>query len=176
AGVFSTADGSEAGPRIINANGNTQAERDLRRLEDIDQSIQASLTRLDAALDPNNTDPANLEKLVVGDGVDPALLGSRSLRQQAEIDQKFDEKNQALIDNTMTGNLDNVESTGNPASGTLERNHQLQTEVDSKLDDKAKAVSPTDSNDVPNQDPEPVEPAPAPEQAPEQAPSDKPSF
>ncbi|MEZ0368128.1 MAG: hypothetical protein ACAI44_03465 [Candidatus Sericytochromatia bacterium] len=171
-GILSLADGSEAAPRVVDSNANTRAERDLKRLSDIDKSIQASLTRLDAALDPNNTDPANLEKLVVGDGIDPALASNRQLRQQAEIDQKLDEKNQALIDNTRSGNLDEFEETGNPDGDTLSREQRLQTEIDDKLDDKAEAAV---SEPAEEESTEPAtEPADSSSPAPET--SDKPSL
>lgn len=183
-GVLSLADGSEAAPRVVDSNSNTRAERDLKRLGDIDKSIQASLSRLDAALDPNNTDPAHLEKLVVGDKPDPALTSSsRSLRQQSAIDQKFDEKNQALIDNSMSGSLDEVENaeTGNPAPDTLNRDQRLRAEVDNMLDEKAESAvsSPEQEPDVDSSEPDSSELSPEPEssvpETSEPAP-DKPSF
>lgn len=173
-GVLSLADGSEAAPRVVDSNSGTRSERDLKRLGQIDQSIQASLNRLEAALDPNNKEPANLEKLVVGDGIDPALASNRQLRQQAQIDQKMDEKNQALIDNTMSGNLEEIEKTGNPDTASVTRDQKLQIQIDEKLDEKAEsAVRETKSAPVPlEKEPEPAEkePAPAPET------KDKPSL
>lgn len=135
-GVFGVADGSEAAPRVVDANSNTRAERDLKRLQQIDQNIQASLARLDAALDPNNTDPAHLEKLIVGDEMDPALANSRSLRQQAAIEKKFDEKNQALLDNSRTGNLDELQKTSDLDPKILTREQRSQIQIDQKIDEK----------------------------------------
>lgn len=146
AGILSLSDGDEATPRVVDSNSGNRAERDLKRLSSIDNAIQASLNRLDAALDPNNKTAANLEKLVVGDGIDPALASNRQLRQQAQIDQKFDQKNQALIDNTKTGNLDNVQQTNDLDPAAMTREQKIQAAIDSSLDRKAiDAVK--DSND-----------------------------
>lgn len=136
AGVFSIADGSEAAARVVNSNAGTREQRDLRRLQQIDKSIQASLARLDAALDPNNTDPAHLEKLIAGDVMDPALASNRINRQQALIEQKFDEKNQALLDNTLSGKLDNLEDTNTLDPHNLPRSQRLQLQIDEKIDQK----------------------------------------
>lgn len=167
-GILSLADSSEAAPRSASGSSGVQAERDLRRLEDIDKSIQASLTRLDAALDPNNKTPANLDKLVQGDTTDPSLLSNRSLRQQAQVDAKFDEKNQALIDNSLSGNLDDLESTRQPdATDAPTRQQRLLNQIDNRLDDSAGDVlaEPDASTET-----VPAESAPA-EQAPESAPA-----
>lgn len=167
-GILSLADGSEAAPRSVSGGSGVQAERDLRRLEDIDKSIQASLTRLDAALDPNNKTPANLDKLVQGDKTDPSLLSNRNLRQQAQVDAKFDEKNQALIDNSLSGNLDDLDSTRQPdAADAPTRQQRLLNQIDNRLDDKAGEVlaEPDASTET-----VPAESAPA-EQAPESAPA-----
>lgn len=136
AGVFSIADGSEAAARVVNSNAGTREQRDLRRLQQIDKSIQASLARLDAALDPNNTDPAHLEKLIAGDVMDPALASNRIGRQQALIEQKFDEKNQALLDNTLSGKLDNLEDTNTLDPHNLPRSQRLELQIDEKIDQK----------------------------------------
>lgn len=136
AGVFSIADGSEAAARAVNSNAGIREQRDLKRLQQIDKSIQASLARLDAALDPNNTDPAHLEKLIAGDVMDPALASNRINRQQALVEQKFDEKNQALLDNTLSGKLDNIEETNNLDPHNLPRAQRLQLQIDEKIDQK----------------------------------------
>lgn len=182
-GIISIAAGSEAAPRSGDGVAGARAERDLRRLEDIDKSIQASLTRLDAALDPNNTTPANLDKLVQGDATDPSLLSNRSLRQQAQIDAKFDEKNQALIDNSLSGNLDQLDSSKQPdAADAPTRQQRLLNQIDNKLDEKTEGVlaspdsssdSSTESKPAAPEKAEKVESAPA-ETAPE--PENKPSL
>ncbi|MGV3523322.1 MAG: hypothetical protein ACO1RX_03820 [Candidatus Sericytochromatia bacterium] len=156
-GSFGTAGAGSAVPIIVNGNSNIQAERDLRRLKDVDASIRASLDRLDAALDPNSP-PANLEKLVVGDDIDPAIVGNRSLYQQALIDQKMDEKNQQLIDDVRTGNLDNVDQNNatNPEQPNT-RLQQQQSEIDAELDRKAEEavtdVPDSNDNDVAEESP-----------------------
>lgn len=146
-GILSVADGSDATGRIVDSNSGNQAERDLKRLSSIDSAIQASLNRLDAALDPNNKTAANLEKLVVGDGIDPAIASNRTLRQQALIDQKMDEKNQALIDNTKTGNLDHIQDTSDQDPASMTREQKLQAQIDSGLDQKAQDAVSSGSDD-----------------------------
>jgi hypothetical protein len=138
-GSFSAADSGEAAGRIVNSNDNIKEERSLGRLEDIDQSIQDSLARLDAALDPNSqTDPANLDKLVQGDEIDPALKNDPYLLRQAQIDQKFDDKNRDLINDELSGNLDSVsKNTGLNPDNFDNRNLKQTAEIDQKLDQKA---------------------------------------
>ncbi len=139
--VFSLADGSEASAISVDGNSGTVAERDLGRLNNIDASIDESLDRLSAALDPNSA-PANLDKLVVGDKVDPGILNERGLSQQAQIEQKFDQKNQDLIDNVSTGNLDNVsENSGLNPDNFSDRDRKQQAQIDQKLDSKADSQS-----------------------------------
>ena len=139
--VFSLADGSEASAVAVDGNNNTIAERDLGRLNNIDSSIDESLDRLNAALDPNS-EPANLYKLVVGDTIDPALLNDRGLSQQAQIEQKFDQKNQDLIDNVSSGNLDSVsENSGLDPANFSDRDRKQQAQIDQKLDGKAESES-----------------------------------
>lgn len=168
-GVFGTADGSDAVPAVIDGNSAVRDERDLKRLKAIDESINDSLARLDAALDPN-AEPADLDKLVVGDTVDPALLNDRSLRQQVEIEQKFDEKNQALIDDTRSGNLDQVESnSGLDPADFNNRDLRQQAQVDQKLDEKAAEVAPDKATDSSSESQD--KPAPEPQETESSTPS-----
>ena len=136
-GTFAAADGSTAAPAVVDANTNTQDEIDLNRLKDIDSSIDASLARLDSALDPN-AEPANLDKLVSENDLDPALASDPNLRRQIEVENKFNEKNQALIDDELSGNLDNVDqNTAATPDNFNDLQRQQQAEIDQKLDEKA---------------------------------------
>lgn len=141
-GSFSALDSGEAAGRTVNANTNIQEERSLTRLENIDQSIQDSLDRLDAALDPNSTTaPANLDKLVQGDELDPALKNDPFLVRQALIDKKIDDRNRELINDELTGNLGSVtENKGLDPADYNNRSLKQTAAIDQKLDEKAVAA------------------------------------
>lgn len=121
---------------------------DLDRLNQIEAQIDASLARLDAAFDPNAPE-ANLDKLVVGTEIDPALANSPFLTQDQLIDQKIDAKNKALINDEFSGNLDNVEAnTGLDPKDFSDLNFQRAARVEQNLDQKAiDAVKPSQSNE-----------------------------
>ena len=147
-GTFSAADGSTAAPSVVNANGNIRDERLLQRQTQIDDSIAQSLERLDAALDPN-ADPANLDKLVQGDEIDPSLLNDPLLLRREQVEQKFDEKNQALIDDTRTGNLDNVaDNRGLNPDELFDRDLNNKAQIDEKLDNKAQEATQDDGTEA----------------------------
>lgn len=151
-GTFSAADGSTAAPAVVDANSNIEAERDLNRLRDIDSSIDAGLARLDAALDPNSA-PANLDKLVTDNDLDPALASDPNFRRQIEVENKFNEKNQSLIDDELTGNLDNVnENTATSPDEFNDLQRQQQAEIDQKLDEKAQDAVAQDSDEQQDND------------------------
>ncbi len=116
---------------------------DLDRLNQIEAQIDASLARLDAAFDPNAPE-ANLDKLVTGASLDPALANSPFLTRDQLIDQKIDEKNKALINDEFSGNLDNVEdNTGLNPEDFSDINLRRAAQVEQNLDQKAiKAVQP----------------------------------
>lgn len=110
---------------------------DLDRLNQIEAQIDASLARLDAAFDPNAPE-ANLDKLVVGTEIDPALANSPFLTQDQLIDQKIDAKNKALINDEFSGNLDNVEeNTGLDPKDFSNIDFQRAARVEQNLDQKA---------------------------------------
>ena len=110
---------------------------DLTRLNQIEDQIDASLARLDAAFDPNSPE-ANLDKLVVGVELDPAFANSPFLTRDQMIDKKFDDKNKALINDELSGNLDNVEETrGLDPKNFSQINLQRAARVEQKLDQKA---------------------------------------
>lgn len=110
---------------------------DLTRLNQIEEQIDASLARLDAAFDPNSPE-ANLDKLVVGVELDPALASSPFLTRDQMIDKKFDDKNRALINDELSGNLDNVEeTTGLDPKDFSQINLQRAARIEQKLDQKA---------------------------------------
>lgn len=103
-GAFGLA-GGEAGPVVVNQDDPQKDEWELGRLLAIDRSIDESLRRLDAALDPNSA-PANLDRLVLNDEVDPSLKNDLHLyRRQVLINELMDQKNRDLIDNRLTGVL-----------------------------------------------------------------------
>lgn len=115
---------------------------DLTRLNQIEEQIDASLARLDAAFDPNGPE-ANLDKLVVGVEIDSALATSPFLTRDQMIDKKFDDKNRALINDELSGNLDNVEDTtiANPLNFgqiNLQRAARIQQNLDQKAIDAVK--------------------------------------
>jgi len=142
-GSFGLASG-EAGPVMINnGNGNTKEEIALQRLNAIDASINASLARLEAAMDPNSP-PANLDKLVHNDEIDPALRNDPFLYRQALINQKFDEKNQALIDDQLSGNLSQLNENELPAGSESfdDRSLQQRDSIDQKLQEKMLDLKP----------------------------------
>lgn len=116
---------------------------DLDRLNQIEAQIDASLARLDAAFDPNAPE-ANLDKLVTGASLDPALANSPFLTRDQLIDQKIDEKNKALINDEFSGNLDNVEdNTGLDPKDFSDINLRRAAQVEQNLDQKAiEAVQP----------------------------------
>lgn len=139
-GVFGVA-GGEAGPVMINQDDPQRDEWELGRLQAIDRSIDESLKRLDAALDPNSP-PANLDKLVMNDEVDPSLKNDIHLyRRQVQINQLMDQKNQDLIDNRLTGLLRSL-----PDGDQLATHDDLwltrRDEVDAGLLEKTQAARP----------------------------------
>lgn len=110
---------------------------ELTRLNQIEEQIDASLARLDAAFDPNAPE-ANLDKLVVGTEIDPALATSPFLTRDQIIDKKFDDKNKALINDEFSGNLNNVEdTTGLDPKDFSQINLQRAARIEQKLDQKA---------------------------------------
>lgn len=143
---------------------------DLDRLNQIEAQIDASLARLDAAFDPNAPE-ANLDKLVTGAALDPALANSPFLTQDQLIDQKIDEKNKALINDEFSGHLDNVEdNTGLDPQNFSDINLRRAAQVEQNLDQKAiEAVKPASTpakETVPSLKAEPVESEkPAPDDA-----------
>lgn len=139
-GAFGVA-GGEAGPVMINQDDPQRDEWELGRLQAIDRSIDESLKRLDAALDPNSP-PANLDKLVMNDDVDPSLKNDIHLyRRQVQINQLMDQKNQDLIDNRLTGLLRSL-----PEGDQLATHDDLwltrRDEVDAGLLEKTQAARP----------------------------------
>jgi hypothetical protein len=128
------------------APGRGFSERlDLTRLNQIEEQIDASLARLDAAFDPNAPE-ANLDKLVVGTEIDTALATSPFLTRDQIIDKKFDDKNKALINDDLSGNLDNVEDTAsidpnNFSQINLQRAARIQQQLDQKAIDAVKSKS-----------------------------------
>lgn len=141
-GSFTSADSGEADAVSVDGNTNIREERSLTRLHDIDQSIQDSMDRLDAALDPNaDSKPANLDKLVQNNEIDPALKNDRNLYRNAVIDQKIDDKNRALINDELSGNLDSVsENTGQNPDDFSNRELKQTAQIDQKLDEKAQSA------------------------------------
>lgn len=110
---------------------------DLTRLNQIEEQIDASLARLDAAFDPNAPE-ANLDKLVLGTEIDPGLATSPFLTREQIIDKKFDDKNKALINDEFSGNLDNVEdTTGLDPKDFSQINLQRAARIEQNLDQKA---------------------------------------
>lgn len=133
--------GGEAGPVMINQDDPQRDEWELGRLQAIDQSIDESLKRLDAALDPNSP-PANLDKLVMNDEVDPSLKNDIHLyRRQVQINELMDQKNQDLIDNRLTGLLRSLPNEDQLATHDDLR-LTLRDEVDAGLLDKARDARP----------------------------------
>lgn len=150
-GAFGVA-GSESGNSIsLNTDHNTLEEQKLKRLSQIDQKIQESSDRLNAILDPNqNSAPADLEKLVVGEKVDPSLSYDRRFNAGQIIEQKMDQKAQDLI----SGSASTASSVTSTAPESLtdpsllnDRQLRNQAEIDANLNAAADGGTKKSSED-----------------------------
>ncbi len=137
-GVFGVSGSGGANAISVDAGANTSEERKLTRLKQIDQKIQESADRLSAILDPTQTlEPANLDKLVVGDQIDPSLSYDRRFNANQRIEQKMDQNALDLISGSAK-EAATTPDTGSVDSSLLnDRTLRNQAEIDQSLNTRA---------------------------------------
>jgi hypothetical protein len=167
-GVFGVSSSGSANAISIDAGANTSEERKLTRLKQIDQKIQESADRLSAILDPTQTlEPANLDKLVVGDQIDPSLSYDRRFSANQRIEQNMDQKALDLISGSAkaaattpdTGSKDSSLLNDRTLRNQAEIDQSLNTRATSESSEKAKTESKTENESEKNTD-SAIEPAP----------------
>ena len=132
--TFSLSDVDSA-PAAASRNLQSEQRIDIDRLNQIEAKIDESLARLEAAFDPNAPE-ANLDKLVENNETIASLSPNSVLTHQQLIDLKFDEKNKALINDELTGNLDNIDDDDSATNiNSLEARRAAQ--VNQTLDEAA---------------------------------------
>jgi hypothetical protein len=170
----SGSDAANGTATAADAGSNTREEFKLRRLGQIDTKIQQSADQLKAILDPSqSTSPANLDKLVVGDPLDPSLSYDRRFSAGQRIEQKMDQKAQELIDGTTTASSS---ATAVDTDNSLRNDRTLrnQAEIDKTLDSAATSASP-ETGTEPAESPDPALSAPAETKPTETPPSSAPA-
>ncbi|PIQ23948.1 hypothetical protein COW36_05360 [bacterium (Candidatus Blackallbacteria) CG17_big_fil_post_rev_8_21_14_2_50_48_46] len=136
-GAFGVSGSDGANAISVDAGANTLEEKKLTRLKQIDQKIQESADKLNAVLDPNKvSEPANLDKLVIGDELDPSLSYDRRFSANQKIEQKMDQKAQDLISGEASATST---STLTPTDSSLlnDRSLRNQASIDQNLNEKA---------------------------------------
>ncbi len=105
-GTFSTSDVDSA-PAASSRSVDEQELFDFNRLSQIEAKIDESLARLEAAFDPNAPE-ANLDRLVQENEEINTVANNGFVSGQQIVEHKFNEKNRALINDELTGNLENT--------------------------------------------------------------------
>jgi hypothetical protein len=136
-GAFGVAGSGGSNAISVDAGSNTLEERKLTKLKQIDQKIQDGLDHLTAILDPSQTtEPANLDKLVVGDAIDPSLSYDRRFSANQKIEQKLDAKAQDLISGSVKATtVSTSPDTSADPSLLNDRSLRNQAEIDKSLND-----------------------------------------
>lgn len=141
-GVFGVSGSGGANAISVDAGANTAEERKLTRLKQIDQKIQESADRLSAILDPTKTlEPANLDKLVVGDAIDPSLSYDRRFSANQKIEQKLDQKALDLISGAPKEAAVTPDTSSPDSSLLNDRTLRNQAEIDQSLNTRASGES-----------------------------------
>ncbi|MGE3724185.1 MAG: hypothetical protein AB7I41_01440 [Candidatus Sericytochromatia bacterium] len=141
-GVFGVSGSGGANAISVDAGANTAEERKLTRLKQIDQKIQESADRLSAILDPTKTlEPANLDKLVVGDAIDPSLSYDRRFSANQKIEQKLDQKALDLISGVPKETAVSPDTSSPDSSLLNDRTLRNQAEIDQSLNTRASGES-----------------------------------
>lgn len=154
-GSFGVSGSEGANAILLDTGNNTREEQKLRRLNQIDEKIQESADRLNAILDPQkSSEPANLEKLVVGDSIDPSLSYDRRFNAGQIIEQKMDQKARDLISGSTSSSTTSSNAPDSLSDPALLNDRQLrnQAEIDASLNTAASS-----DTEVPHEDSEPEE-------------------